>query len=88
MPNDTDKTAVSRAEMEAAYPEFCKMIAAAAVAEERARIRRILHLAPVGQRALAFELAFDEACSPSDAAVRFLDAEITRGGSAPFARGH
>jgi hypothetical protein len=90
MPHDTKEHAATREDVEAAYPEFCQLIAAAAVAEERTRIRRILALAPMGQRALAFALAFaeDEACSPSEAALRLLDAETTKGGRAPFERAH
>lgn len=65
------------AALQAAYSELTAEIRKEAVTAERARIKGILTRAPKGQETLARKLAFEDSCSPGDAALQFLDAQET-----------
>jgi hypothetical protein len=59
-------------ELETTYPQLVAQLRADARQTERERIKDIFAMAPYGKAALAFALAFDEPCSPGEAAQRFL----------------
>jgi hypothetical protein len=86
--DDREQTAVTRAALTAAYPEFAAELERDAIREERARIQTILRCAPIGQLKLAWDLAFDEAVAPGDAAIRLLEAALTTEGGSLGPRGH
>lgn len=65
----------SKGALVAAYPAFAAEITTEAVTAERTRIKAILTRVPKGQEQLAQRLAFEDSCSPGDAALQFLDAQ-------------